>query len=251
VTALSVLPDGRVASGLDRGGIGLWNVKTGAKMARLETCYDGVGALAAVPDGRLVCSSSEDDIWQGTIEVFDLDSGTPVARIEGFDGRVWALAALPNGGLASSHDSTIKVWDLSMEPAKLEAHPSAYLSLPDGQFDEPTMRLSGFKSGTEPVRLEGHSSFVNALVPLLDGSLASGADDNTVRLWDLQTGALKATLEGHGGPVQALAVLSNGRLASASHDATIRIWDIKSAAEVARLQGHRDAVFSDELDQPL
>ena len=72
--------------------------------------------------------------------------------------------------------------------------------------------------------LTGHTSDVNALTVLSDGSLVSGSDDNTIKIWDIKNGQTIKTLTGHTDSVYALTVLPDGSLASGSYDNTIKIW---------------------------
>ena len=68
VTALCVLPDGRLASGSYDNTIRLWDVATGAETARLEGHSGRVAALCLLPDGRLASGS-----WDNTIRLWDVD----------------------------------------------------------------------------------------------------------------------------------------------------------------------------------
>jgi WD40 repeat protein len=200
VSALCMLPDGRLASGSFDNTILLWDLASGAEAARLEGHSSAVLALCMLPDGRLASGS-----YDNTIRLWDLASGAETARLEGHSGLVYALCRLPDERLASGYgDSTIRLWDVA--------------------------------SGAEIARLEGHSNAVSVLCLLPDGRLASGSWDNTIRLWDLASGAETARLEGHSLWVSALCRLPDGRLASGSVDKTIRLWDLASGAETARLE---------------
>jgi WD40 repeat protein len=116
VSALCVLPDGRLVSACWDGTIQLWDVAHGAGAARLEG--HPVTALRVLPDGRL--ASGSDD---RTIRLWDVARGAEAGRLEGHSDSVTALCVLPDGRLASaSDDSTIRLWDVAVrqEISRLE-----------------------------------------------------------------------------------------------------------------------------------
>jgi WD40 repeat protein len=77
ISALCVLPDGRLASGSYDRTIRLWDVTTGAETARLEGHSGLVSALCVLPDGRLASGS-----YDRTIRLWDVTTGAETARLE-------------------------------------------------------------------------------------------------------------------------------------------------------------------------
>jgi hypothetical protein len=98
VTALCVLPDGRLASGSRDNTIRLWDLARSAETARLKGHSGSVNALCMLPDGRLASGS-----WDNTIRLWDLARGAETARLKG----------------------VIRLWDLARgaETARLKGHP--------------------------------------------------------------------------------------------------------------------------------
>jgi hypothetical protein len=133
VSALVVLPDGRLASGGFDNTIRLWDLNSGVEIARLEGHSDAIWALAVLPDGRLASASGD-----RTIRLWDVNSGVETARLEGHSDAIRALAVLPDGRLASgSADRTIRLWDpkTGAQTARLEGDVVyALAALQDGSY---------------------------------------------------------------------------------------------------------------------
>ena len=242
VIALTLLPDGRLASGSFDCTVRLWDVTTGAETACLEGHTLPVSALTVLPDGRLASGSHDN-----TVRLWDVTTGAEIARLEGRAGWVNALTVVPDGQLASGAND-VRLWDVTTgaETVRLKGH--TLIVLPDGRLasasHDKTVRLWDVMTGAEIARLEGHTKDICALTVLPDGRLASCSYDKTVRLWDVTTGAEIARLEGHAGFVNALTVVPDGQLASGSNDRTVRLWDVTTGAETVRLKGHTDDVRS-------
>jgi WD40 repeat protein len=151
VYSLTILPDGRLASGSEDNTIKLWNVKTGACEAMLSGHTSAVMSLTVLPDGRLVSGS-----WDNTIKFWNVKTGACEATLSEHTNPVCSLTILPDGRLASaSRDKTIKLWNV--------------------------------KTGLCEATLSGHTDYVVALTALSDGRLASGSYDKTICFWTLST----------------------------------------------------------------
>ena len=70
--------------------------------------------------------------------------------------------------------------------------------------------------------LNGHTHWVNSVVELPDGRIASGSDDKTVRVWDINTGQCEV-LTGHTDRVGSLLQV-NDVFISGSSDKSMKVW---------------------------
>jgi WD40 repeat protein len=102
------------------------------------------------------------------------------------------------------------------------------------------------------VKLEGHTSWVNDILPLPSSNqCVTCSDDKSVRVWDCRTGECVVALTEHTAAVKALALGPNGCVfASASYDQSVILWTCDTFAVVRRIQfPHRvqSLVFSFQL----
>jgi len=189
VDAVAGLPDGRVVSGGDDGGVLVWDPsRPGA--GPVELGYGWVGALAVLADGRVVSGGGE-----GWLLVWD-PSRPGAGPVELGYGWVGALAVLADGRVVSGgDDGWLPVWDPS-------------------------------RPGTEPVELYGHHGSVDAVAVFPDGRVVSGGDEGRVLVWDpSQPGAGPVELGRHRSMVYAVAVLASGRVVSGGLDGRVLVWD--------------------------
>lgn len=97
----------------------------------------------------------------------------------------------------------------------------------------------------KPVHLlNAHTEYVNKVLFLPNGNLASCSDDGTLKVWDENSGEFLYELVGHTDTVVSLVILPNGQLASGSADETIRTWDLEERSVVKTLTGHTSWIIS-------
>ncbi len=242
-------PDGRSLAALNRHGVWVWDVATGA-VRRVGAVPEGMLIMEPMgipwsPDGRLVASSVG-----RTVVVWDVASGRRTA-LDGHTADLFALAFSPDGrSIASTGaDRTVRLWDLATGTGRvIGRHDAEVFQVrfsPDGRtvasagYDG-AVRLWSLDGGPER-RLGTHAggAYVVAFSP--DGRrLASGGADHEIRLWDVASGEARV-LRGHQGVVRVLAFTDGGALVSGSDDQTVRLWD-PDAGEARLLRGHRGPV---------
>jgi WD40 repeat protein len=93
---VALTPDGRRAvSASDDRTLRVWDLATGAELARLTGHEDWVLAVALTPDGRRAVSASDDR----TLRVWDMETGQELAVVA-LDGRPACVAVVPSDAAA-------------------------------------------------------------------------------------------------------------------------------------------------------
>ena len=238
-----------------------------------------VTSVAFHPIFSSLASGSEDT----TIKIWDWELGELERTLKGHTKPVLDVDfGGPRGGtlLAScSSDLVIKLWDPSDEYKNIRTLPghdhsiSSIRFIPSGAAGAPwsgntmvscsrdkTLRIWDVTTGYCVKTLKGHTDWVRAVTPSVDGRwLLSVGNDQVPRLWDATTGETKVTFLGHEhviecvtfapscayGHLASLAGLkkpppasSGGEfLATGGRDKLIKIWDNRGTV-IKNLIGH-------------
>ncbi len=270
IYAVAMSPDGQIAACSRANQIFIYNLASGALLARLTdpalvesglykqqgvAHLDLVQALAFSPDGDLLASGGYREV-----KLWRRPHGVRRADLPATASAVQAISVSPDGKWAAVGEASgeIKLWDLATlkDPKALAGHTAAVSDLeflPDGlklvsASQDKTVRLWNVADGAAVTQLETPAA-VNALAVIADGTqVATGGADNIIRLWSLpaEAGAAIAAVKdilGHVGPVTALTASASdkGQLISGSGDGTIRIWNLADGKEL-RQSNHGAAV---------
>ncbi len=221
----------------------------------------GLGAVAALPDGRVVtggiCGGGRVLVWDPA------EPGTGPAELGRDEGGVGAVAALPDGRVVTGGiygGGRVLVWDPAEPgtgPAELgrDIEVRAVAVLPDGRVVTGGI---GFgvgrvlvwdpaEPGTGPAELGRDEGGVRAVAVLPDGRVVTGDYGSRVRVWDpAEPGTGPAELGRLDILVAAIAVLPDGRVVTGDYAGRVRVWDPGAAqhgsAELGRAEGEVRAV---------
>jgi WD40 repeat protein len=200
---------------------GVWDARSGRKLAAFGPNGADGGVVDVSPDGRLAVTApgyfvpgaghiltSSDT----AVRVFDLASGRTVASLPQPDPV--SVAFSPDGRriVVTDQRARATVWDVARR--KVLA----------------TMTL---RSSALAARWSSDGSRI------VTAEYAGRSD-----VWDAGTGRHLSTLTGHGGPVLDASFSPNGRfVVTASVDHTARVWEAATGRQVFVLNGHTNWVF--------
>nr|WP_277875139.1 trypsin-like peptidase domain-containing protein [Kribbella antiqua] len=249
VSAVAVLPDGRVITTGSDGRVLIWDPGSPGARPVEPGRHDGVVlAVAVLPDGRIVTTGSDDRVllWNAAApgaQPVELGRHTTVSAVDVLpDGRV----------ITTGSDDRVLIWDPGSpgaRPVELGRHTtvSAVAVLPDGRIvttggDGRVLLWDAAAPGAEPVELGRHTT-VSAVAVLPDRRVVTTGGDGRVLLWDAAVpGAEPVELGRHARRVSAVAVLPDRRIVTAGYDYRVLLWDPATPGSQPVELGRHDGV---------
>ncbi|HTU91005.1 MAG TPA: sigma-70 family RNA polymerase sigma factor, partial [Gemmataceae bacterium] len=206
IFTLALSPDGvLLATGSRKGGIPLWNVKTGELVGKLgkeggRECY----TVAFSPNGKILAAIERDAKNQDSLSLWDVAAGKELHRFNG-DIGLWSIVYSRDG-------KTLIV------------------------ASSGAIRLLDAATGKEVGPTAGSPGYVGFATMSPDGRTLAYLRQNDIQLWGMRTGREIGSIDAHNNGIRSLAIAPNGQTVAASggeHD--ISLWDVKTR-KLRRLQ---------------
>jgi WD40 repeat protein len=245
VCALAFSPDGTtLASGSKDGTMCLWNVSSGAQIARLATGFGMVRALAFSPDGQHLTAGYEN----GNVQTMNAASLETVARLKPHGGPAIQVFYSPDGtklysASAWGNDQQLtRVHDLANDPptvvSELRGFHATDIS-PDGRWLVggwgSNIRIWDIEAGKEAWRFPAHVGGIIDIKFTPDGTrvISVSQEERTAIMWDLASRqALIRAPHFYELIGIARSASNNGTWATLSDDGTVKVWELYPRADV-------------------
>lgn len=167
----------------------------------------GVTAVAVLPDGRRMVTSSES---RHSLRLWDLKKGVVLKKMAGHDADVTALAVSRDGRLIASGDES-------------------------GEF----IVWHGDTGDSLVPAIKGHTEIISSLDFSSDGSmLASGSQDDMAKLWNTTTWQPSGKPISCGADINCIRYSPSSELLAIATDCDIQVHDLSTRVCVAKFSGH-------------
>lgn len=247
VSALNILPDGRLVSTSADATGRVWDLTRAPGVATLPPHDRNVSDIAAWNNDQFVTGGVD-----GLVVLASTSETTGPEVIVRHLAPVVGVDVMPNGDIVSldafsmlhlsqpGTDSAAPFeTQLAAGATALDARES--LGVVTGHADG-TVRFNDFTA--EVIAVDAHGSGVNDVVALSSGRVVSAGQDKTVRIIDFEDPERVLVFDLHTAPVDVVIELTDGRVASAGTDG-IYVWSPDDlGGDHIRLNGHRATTIS-------
>lgn len=247
VSALDLLPDGRLLSTSGDGTGRVWDLSLAAgpivepphrsNLSDIVAWRNDQFVTGGV-DGRVMLASTSET----TIPQLITQHGAPLVGVAIMsNGDIVSLDAASVLRLNQSGPGAAEAFEVQLPAGATALDNRGSDGIVTGHADG-TVRTNDFTA--ETASIDAHQGGVTAVLGLSSGLVASAGEDGLVRVFDPASPDASSVFDLHSVPVTALAELPDGRIASAGTDG-IYIWSTDDmGTENIRLNGHRERTIS-------
>ena len=221
----------------------IWSISEGRKIKTSEKPSQGFSpgdrksnnfmAVAFSPDGKLLCSASEDS----TIKLWSIPEGQLIKTLIGHTKGIESVSFSPDSSfLASgSRDKTVNIWTIpdGVLVKTLKGHPQAVYSVsfsPDGSFLASSsfdIKLWSVKEWKLIVTFERYSVHEVNSVFFSPNSKFLASGSKNIKLWTIPDGKLTRDFEDKSVKINCLSYSPDGKLLAVGSMQSIIIWSIQ------------------------
>ena len=187
---------------------------------------DLIKSMTLLNNGNLASLS-----FDNTIKIWNTETSELISNIDLNEIELDSIVALSNGDLMSSSTNSLIIWDIkngSIKKIYENIYAHNLVELTNGKIaysDGLDIRIMLLDDGSIWKTLSGHKDYVNSIIALKNGYIASGSDDKTIIIWNSKDGSIKQNItDGHTKEITALCLLDDEMIASGSTDKSIVIW---------------------------
>lgn len=188
-------------------------------------------------DRNKVVSGSDDQ----SVIVWDKQTSQLLEELKGHNAPVSCIRMLSGERvLTSSHDGTVKMWDVRTDTcvATVGRSLSVVLCM---EYDDSTGILAAagrdmtaniwdIRAGRQMHKLLGHTKWIRS-IRMVGDTVLTGSDDWTARVWSVSRGTCDAVLACHAGPILSVEHSPSDKgIITGSADGLIRFWENNEGA---------------------
>lgn len=250
-------PDNKlIASADNKGVVKLWDAAKGIVTLELSTDEKDPVFVSFSPDRRHLVTTGENK----TATIWDYQSRSKLFNLQ-YKHKVYHAVFIGDGKYIATAEnaytkdlepeSAIVIWNTRtgkvIDELKCQEWIRDIACSSDGKYIAAALgqdaRVWDWQSNREPIILSGHINFINKIIFLSSGVIATASGDQTVKIWYAKVGRELMTMEGHKGEISSVAFnRRNQTVMTSSADGTVKEWSVGLHLEYPSIAEHESGI---------